>query len=243
MRSVFEELDFRDTPLGELVLRRRSEPRLDHTIVYEVKLGEEFLMSSLFTAGETALAELGLGSLDVPEPEVVVGGLGLGYTAAAALRHRGLRSVLVIEYLAAVIRWHRDGLVPLGETLTGDPRCRLVNGDFFALATGNGEGFDFDSPARRFHAVLLDVDHSPRHLLHGGNAQFYSPGGLRAMQRFMHPGGVFAMWSNDAPDESFMDTLRAAFARARATVIEFPNPYTGSAASCTIYRAYTAPAG
>jgi hypothetical protein len=243
MSAIFEELDFRHTALGELSLRRRSEPRLGNVVVYEVKLGDEFLMSSLFTAGETALADLGLaqaggdgGSLDV-----VVGGLGLGYTAAAALRAARVREVLVIEYLGEVVQWHRRALVPLGATLTGDARCRLVNGDFFALATGR-DGFDFSSPQRRFHAVLLDVDHSPRHWLSEGNAGFYSLPGLRAVQRFVHPGGVFAMWSNDAPDAAFLALLRDAFATATATIVDFDNPYTGDTAACTIYCARTAPA-
>lgn len=59
-RVRFEELDWQETPMGELTLRRRVEPTLG-VEVYEVKLGEEFLMSSLFTAGEAALADLGLG--------------------------------------------------------------------------------------------------------------------------------------------------------------------------------------
>ena len=60
MKSVFEELDYQKTPLGDISLRRRSEPRLDGKIVYEVKLGDDFLMSSLFTDSETQLARLGL---------------------------------------------------------------------------------------------------------------------------------------------------------------------------------------
>lgn len=240
MSAIFEELDYRETALGELSLRRRSEPRLDNVIVYEVKLGDEFLMSSLFTVGERALAELGLAQLadtrDGALLDVVVGGLGLGYTAAAALADTRVRELLVIEYLGEVVQWHRRGLVPLGETLCADARCRLVSGDFFALAM-SGDGFDFNAPQRRFHAVLLDVDHSPSHWLADANAGFYSLQGLNALQRFLHPGGVFAMWSNDAPDQAFLALLREAFADATATVVDFDNPYTGGKAACTIYCA------
>jgi len=242
MTVVFEELDYRETPLGELTLRRRSEPRAGNVTVYEVKLGDEFLMSSLFTAGERALADLGLAGLaDTPGGalDVLVGGLGLGYTTAAALGHDAVKSVLVIEVLGAVVEWHRRALVPLGETLTGDERCRLVNGDFFALSRSR-DGFDFSEPGRRFHAILLDVDHSPRHWLAAGNAAFYSLEGLGAAQRFLTPGGLFAMWSNDAPDEEFLTLLRGAFNSASATVVNFDNPYTGGTAGCTIYRAHTA---
>lgn len=240
MSHIFEELDYRETGLGELTLRRRSEPRAGNVTVYEVKLGEEFLMSSLFTAGETALAERGLAWVEGDALDVVVGGLGLGHTAAAALGDPRLRELLVIEYLGPVVGWHRQGLVPLGGTLCGDPRCRLVHGDFFALATG-GDGFDFAQPGRRFHAVLLDVDHSPDHLLAGGNAGFYTREGLTALTRYLHPGGVFALWSNDPPDGAFLARLREAFPEAEAAPVRFDNPYTGGEAACTIYRARSSP--
>jgi len=129
----FEELDYRQTPIGALSLRRRREPKLG-VEVFEIKLGDEFLMSSLFTASEIALAELGLAQLAGPALDVVVGGLGLGYTAQAVLEHKSVISLVVVEALEAVIDWHRRGLVPLGHQLTGDARCRLMHGDFFALA-------------------------------------------------------------------------------------------------------------
>ena len=69
----FEELDFQQTPLGDISLRRRSEPRLDGKILYEVKLGEEFLMSSLFTEAEIQLARLGLAELDGNELDIATG--------------------------------------------------------------------------------------------------------------------------------------------------------------------------
>jgi spermidine synthase len=134
MSADFEELGYSPTPMGELTLRRRRYPQLPQTDVYEIKLGDEFLMSSLFTAGETALAELGLAGLGDTDLDVVVGGLGLGYTARAALSCREVRSVLVIEALAAVIDWHTRGLIPAGESPAADPRCRFIHGDFFALA-------------------------------------------------------------------------------------------------------------
>src|SRR5687767_6131565 len=134
MSIDFAELDFRATPLGDLSLRRRRVLALDGLEVFEVKLGDAFLMSSLFHEVEVALADLGLAALDSSNLDVVVGGLGLGYTARAALKHPTVRSLLVVDALDAVIEWHQRGLVPLGPELTGDPRCRFVHGDFFALA-------------------------------------------------------------------------------------------------------------
>ena len=87
-----EELAYHQTPLGELTLRRRVETLLQNKDVFEVKLGDDFLMSSLFTEGEKELSNLGLAGLE-GELDIVVGGLGLGYTAAAALDNKNVRSL------------------------------------------------------------------------------------------------------------------------------------------------------
>jgi hypothetical protein len=141
MTVEFEELDFQETPLGDISLRRRSELRLAGKIVYEVKLGDEFLMSSLFTDAEIQLAKLGLAALEGSDLDIVVGGLGLGYTAAAVLEDPSVASLMVVEVMEAVIDWHRRGLVPLGKKLVSDPRCTLVHADFFALAAASAGGF------------------------------------------------------------------------------------------------------
>jgi spermidine synthase len=233
MSRMFEELDYQKTPIGELTLRRRLVPMLDNREVFEVKLGEDYLMSSLFHDAEVALADLGLAGLEGDALDVVVGGLGLGYTAAAALAHAKVRSLVVVDYLEAVIGWHRRGLVPLGETLVNDPRCRFVHADFFALAA-SAQGFD---GGRKFHAVLLDIDHSPDFLLHPANAAFYSPDGLRKLLRHLVPGGAFALWSNDAPDPVFEAKLESTFVSVESRVIEFANPLTESTSTNTVYVA------
>lgn len=233
----FEEVDHRPTPMGELVLRRRREPRLDNREVYEIKLGDEFLMSSLFTDGEVALADLGLAAAEGDDLDVVVGGLGLGYTAEAVLRHESVRSLTVVEYLDGVIDWHHRGLVPIGRTLMDDPRCHLVQGDFFAMVMDPETGFDNRSPGRRFDAVLVDIDHSPRHWLDPGSKTFYEAVGLRGVVRHLKPGGVFALWSNDPPDPDFERSLGDVFARRRSHVVAFENPYTGGESSSTVYVA------
>jgi spermidine synthase len=167
---------------------------------------------------------------------VVVGGLGLGYTAAAALEHREVASLLIVETLLPVIEWHRRGVVPLGEKLTADARCRMVQADFFERAQSR-EGFDPKQPVRKFHAVLLDIDHSPRNLLHPRNAAFYQAEGLRALAAHLHADGVFALWSDDPPDEEFLELLGAAFATARAHVVTFPNPLTEAESASSVYVA------
>ena len=240
MSKAYEELDYRETPLGALMLRRRRMLSLGDIDVFEVKLGEEFLMSSLFHDAEVALADLGLAELADPALDVVVGGLGLGYTAVAALKDTRIRSLLVVDYLEAVIEWHRRGLVPLGQELTGDPRCRLIHGDFFALAAAPEQGFDPESPGRRFHAVLLDIDHSPGIWLNDRNASFYEPEGLRRLAAHLHPGGVFALWSDEAPDPEFMERLSQVFPELRAQVVPFRNPLLRCDSANTVYVAKVA---
>ena len=237
MTFEFEELDFQKTPLGEISLRRRAEPKLAGKILYEVKLGDEFLMSSLFTSAEIQLARLGLAVLEGTGLDVVVGGLGLGYTAAAVLEDPSVRSLTVIEVMEPVIDWHRRCLVPLGKELLSDPRCTLVHADFFATALSNRGGFDQAAPTRLVHAVLLDIDHSPSHWLNPANSTFYTTAGLRNLADKLHPGGVFGLWSNDPPEAEFKHLLDTVFQSSESHIVTFPNPYTGGESSNTVYLA------
>jgi len=235
MSARFEELAWRETPLGAISLRRRLEPSLQ-VDVYEVKLGDEFLMSSLFTVSEVELAHLGLAELAGSDLDVVVGGLGLGYTARAVLEDRRVRSLVVVEALGDVIEWHERELLPGAADLLSDPRTRLVNGDFFAMAD-SASGLDPGARGRRFDAVLVDIDHTPRHVLHPSHAAFYTPAGLRRLAGHLSPGGVFALWSDDPPDTDFRAVLAEVFTRSQAHVITFPNFYTGGESASTIYVA------
>lgn len=233
MSMYFEELDFRPTAMGVLSLRRRKQlaTGLD---VYEIKLGDEFLMSSAFTKAEIELARLGLASLQREGLDVVVGGLGLGYTARAVLENPRVRSLIVVDALAEVIEWHEQGLLPLGLELTADPRCRFVHGDFFAMSH-SAEGFDPLAPRRRFDAVLVDIDHSPRNLLHPRHAALYEPAGLERLAGHLHPNGVFALWSNDPPEPAFEGALAGVFATSAAHVVTFDNAFGEHDASNTVY--------
>jgi spermidine synthase len=237
MSLCFEELDWRATPIGTLSLRRRRELSLG-VDVHEIKLGDEFLMSSLFTESEVALARLALAELTGSDLDVVVGGLGLGYTARAVLEHEAVGSMLVVEMLEPVIEWHREGLLPLGPELTGDARCRFVAGDFFALAA-LVDGFDPDTPGRRFDAVLLDIDHSPDALLDARSTSFYRAHGLGRAAAHLNPGGIFALWSNDAPDDRFTERLAGVFAHAWAEPVTFHNPLQDRLFTQTVYLART----
>ena len=235
MNPQFEELDYRKTRLGELILQRRRVLALDGAEAYEVKLNGEYLMSSLFYVAEAKLSRLGLGALKGQDWDVVVGGLGLGYTAAEALDFPQVARLVVVEALEPVIDWHKRGLVPNGKKLTDDPRCAYLNADFFALA--RGAGFDPAQPGRRWDAVLLDIDHTPSQLLNPAHADFYSVDGLRRLKGFLKPWGVFAMWSNDEPDAAFLESLRAVFGNAEGRVCAFDNPLTGVPSANGLYLA------
>ncbi len=235
MSARFQELDWRQTPLGELTLRRRLDPGTGEEI-HEIKLNDEFLMSSLFTVAEVELARLALAELPQAPLDVVVGGLGLGYTAQTVLEQPDVGSLVVVDALGEVIEWHEQGLIPAGKALAADPRCRLVHGDFFAMLR-SGQGFDPATPGRMFDAIIVDIDHSPRHLLHPDNADFYEPEGLQRLAGLLRTGGVFALWSNDPPDEEFMATLSTVFPDVRAEIISFPNHLQGRDSTNTVYLA------
>ncbi len=254
MVSNFAELDYRETPIGALSLRRRRDLRLGVDII-EIKLGDDFLMSSLFTASEIALARLGLADLAAAETvlggddvengyqpagfDVVVGGLGLGYTAREVLEHDTIASLIVVDALEAVIDWHESGLLPLGPGLCADDRCRFVRGDFFELSASQS-GFDPAHVGRLFDAILVDIDHSPDMLLDEANASFYLREGLAKLAGHLRPGGVFGLWSNETPDAAFTGLLGEVFQEARAEAVTFPNPLQGKDFTQTVYLARTA---
>ena len=233
MSKLFEELDYRQTQLGELILRRRRVLSLDRDVV-EVILNDEHLMSDMFTASEIALADIPLDRMMVTAPDILVGGLGLGYTADAVLGHDRVRSLTVVEYLAPIIEWHRAGMLPLGTRLAGDPRCRFVEGDFFALALGDA-GFDPDRPGRRFDGIFLDIDHSPDFHLNPSHAALYGEDGLTRLKRHLTGSGIFALWSNDPPDSTFLSRLDAHFTAASAEEVRFFNPLLGEDCVQTVY--------
>ncbi|PXY17048.1 spermidine synthase [Prauserella flavalba] len=239
MNRRFQELDWCSTPLGELSLRRRWDATVDRDVL-EIKLDDEFLMSSLFTVAETELARRALAELPGGDLDVLVGGLGLGYTAQAVLADPRVRSLSVVKALDVVIEWHENELIPTEPPLVSDRRCRFVHGDFFAMLR-SPEGLDPTAPWRQFHAIVVDIDHSPRHVLDPSHREFYEPAGLRRLAEYLCPNGVFGLWSNDPPDQGFLTALDSVFAQARAEVVTFANPLQNRDATATLYLATARP--
>jgi len=244
MQPSFEVIDYQDTPLGPVMLRKRRMMTLDNVEVYEIMLGQDFLMSSLFTVVEEALSTLGMAATEKAFPgneqlSVVVGGLGLGYTGKVALDHAFVGELIIVDYLQPVIDWHVNGLVPHGAGLTADPRCRYEHGDFFKRAVSEaGIGFDSADPEKKYHAILLDIDHSPAHLLNEQHASFYQVDGLRKMTEQLHSGGIFALWSDDPPEDSFLEVLNEVFSICEIHVVPFKNPILGRDSESTVYVCY-----
>ncbi|TYL48099.1 spermidine synthase [Marinomonas sp. IMCC 4694] len=235
MSLLFEEIDSQDSPLGEISLRKRRIPTFGDRDIYEVKLGEEFLMSSMFVDAEEALSDLGLAQVKGDNLSVVVGGLGLGYTAVAALKDQRIAELLVVDALETVIGWHQKELVPLGKILNADSRNRYVLGSFFDLATTPETGFDPTSDGKKFDAILLDIDHSPTEFLNPSNAGFYTTDNLTLMAEQLNPNGVFAMWSQNPPENHFITLLGTVFNQVDAHLVSFFNPFQGKDSTNSVY--------
>ena len=130
LSELFKELDYQKTPLGEVSLRRRKQLKLNKDI-FEVILNNEHLMSNLFVSSEVALASIPLKEMKSKSPDILIGGLGLGYTAKEVLSYQHVKSLTIIEYLEPVISWHQKGILPIGKLLLEDARCNIISSDFF----------------------------------------------------------------------------------------------------------------
>ena len=226
-------LDHVETPLGVLSLRRRELLSRPGTVVTEVTLDGEFLMSSLYTESEVALATRALAWHGGGGLSVLVGGLGLGYTAQAALDHAGVARVEVHELLPEVISWLERDLVPLAGSLRGDPRLLVVQANVFERlappspaslppsppppprprSAGSPDGHDI---------IIIDVDHSPDELLEGETRPFYTAPGLRSVRGHLADGGVLGVWSS-AESPAFVEALGEVFAEVRVETIDWRN--------------------
>lgn len=233
MTDLFEEIAFRQTRIGELSLRRRRLHR-DGDDIWEITLDGGYLMSSQFVEGEIALAELALQRLSGQSLDIVVGGLGLGYTAHAALQDPRVARLAVVELIPEVIDWHRQGLVPLGAAVAGDPRTTLIQGDFFARIRAP-HGIETGKHDRRHDAILIDIDHSTRHFIDEASSAFYSAEAIAEVVHHLAPGGIFALWSTDECDDAFVDVMRACLVEIEVERIEFATPYRETPAFNLVY--------
>jgi len=169
---------------------------------FAIRVDGRELMHSAVHGSEDALADLALDALgNRAAPVVLVGGLGMGFTLAAALRRIGAEGrAIVAELVPEVVAWNRGPLAPLAGDPLGDPRVEVHEGDVGALIGRSTAVFD---------AILLDVDNGPDGLSRPSNATIYSASGLAAARDALRAGGVLAVWSA-SPDPRFTSRLRRA---------------------------------
>lgn len=209
-----EILAYEHTELGALCLRRRELLSSPGTVVTEITLDGEFLMSSRHTASEEALARIALELHPGDNLNVLVGGLGLGYTAQAVLESPRVARVEAVELLPQVIDWLEEGLVPLSGALAADARFRVSRGDAYArLAT---------PPADPFDLVLIDIDHAPDERLGDIDDSFYTEQGLVRARHHLAPGGVLGVWSY-AESSPFSRALASVFDDVRVEPVTYFN--------------------
>jgi spermidine synthase len=229
MRRVYEPpttLARGEGRLGELVLRRRGST----SPIYELIVNGVFLMDTAETSTERLLAIAALQRSRAPR-NVVVGGLGLGYTVKALLADQRIERVDVIEIEPLLVDWLRADLVPGTAAILSDRRVRVSIGDV--------AGTFADAAPGSYDVALLDVDNGPDFLVHERNATVYQEGVLSAAGRALRPGGILAVWSA-APSASLFERLAATVGPVEEVTAAVTRG--GRALSYSLYLATATPA-
>jgi spermidine synthase len=178
---------------GEVVLRQRREgddPDAAGTV--ELRVNGVFVMDTVETTTERELARAALKQVEHPR-EVLIGGLGLGFTAHEVLADPRVERVAVVELEEALVDWMRDGTVPHGPAYLADERLHVVVADIRSAVAEATPG--------RYDLVLLDVDNGPGYLVHDVNAEVYEEAFLARVAELLRTGGALAVWSAAASEE------------------------------------------
>jgi spermidine synthase len=193
----WKEIDRAEVPgnEGEVILLVRDKE-------FSIRTQGTELMNSRIHGSEDALAELTCHRLNPKSNwEILIGGLGMGYTLAAALEQSGPDTrILVSELIPAVVKWNREHLGHLAGMPLEDPRVRVEKEDV-VKTIGKGKSV--------WDAILLDVDNGPAGLTRKANDRLYGKSGLKASFDALRPGGILAVWSS-AVDEAFTRRLKLA---------------------------------
>lgn len=194
---------------GEIVLRERHDDEDAGTAVIELRVNGVYVMDSLETSTEEALALTALERVEDPR-SVVVAGLGLGYTAHAVLTDARVERLAVVEIEEALVEWMRDGTVPHGPAFLADQRVKVVTADIRQAVA---------EAMQRYDLVLLDVDNGPGHLVLDSNATVYEAPFLQDVRSLLRPGGAVAVWSSAQAPELY-DAMAGVFGEVEPIPIE-----------------------
>lgn len=175
-----------------------------HDKDYSIRIDYAELMNSRMHGSEDALSEFGCRHLaDHPAPRVLIGGMGMGFTAAAALKALPPTGTLVIaELVPGVISWNQEIIGHLAGHPLKDPRVTVREADVRLV---------MEEEARAFDAILLDVDNGPNYLCCKGNQHLYTREGLKTIYTALRPKGVLAIWSAGRDREFSHKLGRAGF--------------------------------
>lgn len=227
----FEIIAHAESPVGALILRRRTAPVPG---VIELSLEHALLMSSAVTVSERGLATGAIAMHGGDSLDVLIGGLGLGYTCKAALDTNRVARVDVIELVPALVDWLGTGVIPLGAELMADPRFHPIHADVFEHLRR--------APETTYDVLLIDVDHSPDERLGESSDSFYAHENLALAARHLRPGGVFGVWST-SPNPAFEGELHGTFREVRVEAIDFFNETVGGPETNWLFFARTPAAG
>lgn len=201
-----------DGACGELVLRAAEGGH------FEVIANGVFLMDTRGGASERLLVTAAAERMPAAG-QVLIGGLGVGFSLAAALAHPAVRRVSVVEREPAVLEWARGPLAPFNGGALADPRVSCVEADLVAFLL---DGAVLDRAATgRYDAICLDIDNGPEWTVTEGNRSLYGAAGLDAVARRLSTGGVLAVWSASAAPE-FAARLRARFDEVDVLAVPVP---------------------
>jgi len=186
---------------------------------FSIRMGGREIMSSRAHGSEEALSERACDRIaGRPRPRILVGGLGLGYTVAAALRRLGPGGrVIVAELVPAVVQWNRGPLAHLAGYPLQDRRVTIIEDDVVRILLAKPRTFD---------AILLDVDNGPEDLIRKGNDRLYDRMGLEATRAALRPGGVLGVWSA-GPDRAFVRRLERGGFRVEEVRVRARGPLGG----------------
>jgi len=179
------------TAHGELVLRQAGTD-------FEIISNGVFLMDTRDGRSERLLVTSALAACRAAAPRILIGGLGAGFSLAAAAREASVAAIDVVEISPEIIRWHGSYLRDITALAWADPRVRVINADIAEWLAQRPGGYD---------VICLDVDNGPGWTVRDANRALYGDGGLDRLRAALSQGGTLAVWSA-AADPKFEDRLR-----------------------------------